>query len=391
MCILLNNRIEQLDSIRGLASLTVVFNHIFNVYAFYILSTLFNSYLPFKIFISGHAAVIMFFILSGFVLSMPLIKGRKIEYKSFIIKRIFRIYLPYLIAIICAMVLSMLLSKGGISELSDWFNLSWEKPIKFSVILEHLILIDNAHTNTFDNAVWSLTHEMRISIIFPVIYFIVIKYNWKVNLGIAAFLSFITGLNDHFHIETSNGYFTSYFDTLHYASMFIIGGLLVKHLNKLIEIYSKLTKVKKWGLLLLAFCLYTYSGIIGTLFSKLGLPMERIARDYVIALGSSLFILLAIGSRKLTYILGFQSIRFLGKISYSLYLYHLIILYSLIYLLYQQIPLWGIYILTVIISILVASASYYYIELPFIHLGRKTAKKLGSNKFSNSTYVNRNI
>ena len=376
----MNNRIEQLDSIRGLASVTVVIGHIYYVFAFYWFSLISNTFSPLKVLINGHSAVILFFVLSGFVLSFSLLKGKVIPYRQFLIKRIFRIYFPYLIAIFTSIVLSFLISKGGITELSDWFNRSWNEPITVKLILEHLFLISNIHSDVFNNAIWSLVHEMRISIIFPLIYLIVIRCNWKMSITICCLLSFATGLNDYFLFQVSNGYYTTYFDTLHYASMFIIGILLVKHLNHLLELYRKFSSVTKWVLFILAFGFYNYSGIGSVVVSKLGLPMGRIVSDYIIVLGAVLFILISMGSAKIAKILMLKPIRFLGKISYSLYLYHLIALYSLIYLLYNITSIWVIYGLTIIISILLATASYYYVEKPFIILGRKLILKVQRDK-----------
>ena len=44
----------------------------------------------------GPEAVILFFVLSGFVLSLPAVNGRPQTYPTFITRRIFRIYVPYL-------------------------------------------------------------------------------------------------------------------------------------------------------------------------------------------------------------------------------------------------------------------------------------------------------
>ncbi|MGW1564884.1 hypothetical protein ACWCQ1_52145 [Streptomyces sp. NPDC002144] len=57
---ILSKRIEELDSIRGLAALTVVFHHMWMVNP--ILPIIF-SLSPVRIAIYGHAAVILFFLL----------------------------------------------------------------------------------------------------------------------------------------------------------------------------------------------------------------------------------------------------------------------------------------------------------------------------------------
>lgn len=63
-----SNRIESLDSIRGIAALAVLMGHTVGSFAW----PLAWSKIPFiNIFFEGYPAVIMFFVLSGFVLSRP--------------------------------------------------------------------------------------------------------------------------------------------------------------------------------------------------------------------------------------------------------------------------------------------------------------------------------
>lgn len=76
---LMNTRIGQLDSIRGIAAFCVLFSHLYSVLKGVLPTTI--SFLftltPFKLFIAGHSAVILFFVLSGFVLSIPILEKRK--------------------------------------------------------------------------------------------------------------------------------------------------------------------------------------------------------------------------------------------------------------------------------------------------------------------------
>ncbi|WP_182299468.1 acyltransferase family protein [Cohnella cholangitidis] len=72
----MKERFVQLDALRGLASLAVLFSHILLItgpssmgYVVYALLT--RTYSPFQIFVNGNGAVVLFFVLSGFVLSLP--------------------------------------------------------------------------------------------------------------------------------------------------------------------------------------------------------------------------------------------------------------------------------------------------------------------------------
>jgi len=99
-----NMRYGQLDSLRGLAACSVVLCHATNVLpgvyddphrSWWLTQT------PLALLRAGHAAVIFFFVLSGFVLTLPFLKG-PVSYPSFLARRICRIWIPYATAMVAA-------------------------------------------------------------------------------------------------------------------------------------------------------------------------------------------------------------------------------------------------------------------------------------------------
>lgn len=372
----MNKRIEQIDSMRGLASLTVLFYHITMVTSLSIMSIMVSHYSPLNILISGHSAVILFFMLSGFVLSIPYLKQNKFFYWSFLTKRMFRIYIPYLVAIIFAMFMYLLLSRNGISGLSPWFNKSWNESISLKTLFYHIAMLGNFNCDIYDNAIWSLIQEMRISIIFPIIGLIVVKFNWKTIVTLCIFLSLVSGLNNYFSFEHNYGFNTSFSYTLHYISIFLMGGLVAKYKDDLMSLYNRITKKWKIVVVLIAFSFYDLSWLVTKIAIKIGLiNYSEILSDYSVVIGSVLFITIAISSSTVSKLLVKKPIVFLGKVSYSLYLYHLTILFSLVYVLYDVLPIYIIYLITVPCAILISFFSYKYIELPSIILGRKISNK----------------
>ncbi|WP_161487823.1 acyltransferase family protein [Paenibacillus glacialis] len=381
----MRNRIEQLDSIRGLAAVTVVFGHILLVSEIPVLSAMTSIYSPLSIITNGHSAVMMFFLLSGFVLSLPFLKGRNIPYGAFIIKRFFRIYIPYVCSIISAIVLYSLISGGGITSLSEWFNISWNDPITVKSIVEHLLLIGNFNSDLYNNVIWSLIHEMRISILFPLLAILLVKFNWKIVVGMCIGLSVISGMNSLIPIDPSIGYRTSYMESIHFISIFLIGGLIAKHREALQNIYNNFSRKMKWLLILVGFILYTYSGFVGLIGSALGLSVYYdIIKDYTSVAGAAIFLVFALGSKKASFVLLYKPIKVLGKLSYSLYLYHLIVLFSLIYILHEVLSLGLIYIMTLIISIILSALSYRFIEVSSITIGRNLTSKSQKNLIEGS-------
>ena len=90
---------HQLQGIRGLAALLVATGHCLGLFA---TPTWFANL---KNYANGHAAVVMFFVLSGFVLTLSL-RERHDAPAQFYIKRLFRIYPAWIVA--CAISLAYL-------------------------------------------------------------------------------------------------------------------------------------------------------------------------------------------------------------------------------------------------------------------------------------------
>ena len=85
------SKLEKLDALRGLAALYVVIHH-----------SVSNSVMLFGLNIAflfrfGEEAVILFFLLSGFVINYSFVKGRDKTFRTYFFKRATRIYIPLLI------------------------------------------------------------------------------------------------------------------------------------------------------------------------------------------------------------------------------------------------------------------------------------------------------
>ncbi|MGE8204581.1 acyltransferase family protein [Heyndrickxia sp. NPDC080065] len=370
-------RYDQIDSLRGIAVMLVMTSHISLVTAIPLLSSLFSFYFPLNMLFQGDSAVNCFFILSGFVLYLPYCYGIQSTYGIFLAKRFFRVYIPYLIAIVLSIASCMLFSKEGINELSGWFNNSWTEPVTVKNVLNHVLVIGNFNSNIFNNVIWYIVQDIRISIIFPIIAFIIMRINWKISLLFGLCLSLIGGLNQIFHWQLNAGYHTSIFYTFQYMNMFIIGGIIAKHLNDIRKTYENLTLAKKIIILLFAFISANYNFIASMIMNKIGLYFYGdLASNYCVALGSVTIIVFALFSRRVHRFLFNKPLLFLGKISYSLFLYHLPILYSLIYCFYDVISVWVIYLLTLLLSIIMATIAWYLFERPSIRYGKYVISKI---------------
>lgn len=326
-------RLQELDSIRGLAAISVVIGHILLIVPF---ASTYIEASPLRIFWAGGEAVILFFILSGLVLSLPLynIKG-KFLYKEYLIKRFFRIYTPYIFWLVFSFYMSSIFLGVNIPELGEWFNGKWGLEFDWSLLLQHLFLIGNFPTTEVNPVVWSLVHEIRISIIFPLLVLIIKRIKSTYVIVLAVSCSIVGFLGDSMHLNEGLGYKNSYFDTLHYTSMFIMGALLAKKLKQVKETWAGLSTRLRIVLFCLGLVLYTYSKGIYYILNN---DVKLILIDWGVMLGSLLIIISALGSNKISKVLNKRILLFNGRISYSMYLCHVPILLIVFHNTYGLLP-----------------------------------------------------
>jgi peptidoglycan/LPS O-acetylase OafA/YrhL len=180
-----SQRIDQLDVLRGIAALSVVLYHMccsLPLLHTYLFCTVFDvwrgrsdcavvslllSSTPLRTLVAGPEAVVLFFVLSGFVLSLPFIKGRGPRYGDYVILRFFRIYIPAAVSIGIAAFIVNMLRPGVLSE-SDWVSSFWQQPVQPGALLANLAMLDGAlDIPPFNIVMWSLVEELRISLLLP--------------------------------------------------------------------------------------------------------------------------------------------------------------------------------------------------------------------------------
>ncbi|MED1041902.1 acyltransferase [Bacillus mycoides] len=375
----MTRRHKELDSLRGIAAIIVLLGHflaLFPILGKKVMYSTFGAY--FSILWQGHSAVIIFFVLSGFVLSLPFYKGTEFNYLKYLIKRVCRIYIPYIVILFIAIGIKLgIHSKiGTIPGLVQWG--SWNIEVSFNRVMDHILFLREFNSDAFIMVIWSLVHEMRISIVFPLIIFLLLRVNWKVSIGIAMFLSVIgyllmKNIPSEFNMPVS----TNYFITLHYSSMFIIGALLAKNREYLV---SKIINSKvKYILLPLGLLFFSYPRIPFMLLSKLigeiDYDLYLIIIDWYICFGAVLIILSALSSKLFSKLLLIKPVQFIGEISYSLYLVHPIVLLTTVHIFYGKISVPLILLISFLFTMVVSVLCYKFIEIPSIKIGRKLATK----------------
>ncbi|MFJ7983333.1 acyltransferase family protein [Lysinibacillus xylanilyticus] len=364
----MSKRIKELDSIRGLAAIAVVFGHFC-----LILPSLPGSikFSPLRFLWAGGEAVIIFYVLSGYVLSMALYHS-KTNYWGYLIKRFVRIYIPYYVWIFITFAVFFIFSPYEVTGLRDWFYDKWQGPVTKLDIINHIVLLNNFFTDNYNPVIWSLAQEMRISIVFPLLFLLFYKQSWKKTILFAMSFSLISIFLNMLHIGKAEGFYNGYADTLHFTSMFMVGMLLFKHQEELTQLYKNMKNSNRKLLIALGVFLYLYSILIYGLFQN---DNTFLLKDWGVVIGVSIIIIMAMNNLKVKAILNKGVFVYLGEISYSIYLCHFPITMVLFKLLYAKIPTLFLLILCITTTILCSILSYHLIEKKCINWAKRRTTK----------------
>jgi peptidoglycan/LPS O-acetylase OafA/YrhL len=373
-------RLRELDAVRGLAALAVVFGHLALIFPAVANASRSNGltvldavlYSPIDGILDGGSAVIVFFVLSGYVLSLSYRGGRQ-TYPGFLSRRVARLWLPYIAAVALAMVLATLLGDEIIHAASSWFNARWYGSVGISSVLEHLLLIGHFHDESqYIPVIWTLVIEMRISLIFPILLAALAVFGWRLTVLPAALLTFVA-------VELA-AHSSGDFMTLSYIVCFIAGAALADHHEKISALMSRTTSSHRVLLLGLALLLFTYDAwmpphlLPGPLGAVARLEGTRILLETASAL---IFIALARHPGRARAFLRSAIPQYLGRVSYSLYLLHTIVLLAIVHIIDPGNDglLLALVLPMFLLSLLLADLGQRYVELPAQRLGRRLAAR----------------
>ena len=368
-------RMAELDALRGLAALSVVLYHFVMMFwgeeiykvgggsaahlslALALMATL-------RIFY-GHEAVILFFLLSGFVLSLPWLHGKGQPYPVFVCRRVFRIYFPYLAALALA-VAGNCIWHGPLGR-GPWADQTWLHPVDWNLVWQHVLFIGEYPPAVFNTAFWSLPVEMRASLVFPLLFLLAMRLRDRKVLLLPVCLG-CSGLRSAL-LHWRHSEFLSTATTIQYIGAFLIGILLASYRT---EIRDRLASWNGRSIVMFLCCSLFIYGYGGAIVSK----YSGSTGEWVSATGGAGIICLSIGWAPMTAFLHWRIPQFLGQISYSTYLVHGTILFALTYSLgskISHIEFFGLYISLVI---LFAWCMYHAVEKPCMEYGRRLSLHL---------------
>jgi peptidoglycan/LPS O-acetylase OafA/YrhL len=325
------------DGLRALAVLAVLFYHA-----------------KLKVFSGGFVGVDVFFVISGYLITAKIMNG--IRTNSFSLVSFYEMRIRRILPALFSVVLFTLIIGGWLYSAMD-FEALGESAIATSFSLANYLFLSQAGYFERPSVLkpllhtWSLSIEEQFYLFFPILLVLVSRYlksKYSSVLFILTGISFIASVYVLFQDASS----AFYLATLR-AWEFLIGGLL----------FHKTTGLKAWhqetlsfiGLSMILVAIVSFSA--ETIFPGPMALLPVVGAALIVQSGKR-------GQPTVSKILSLKPVVFIGKISYSLYLWHWpFIVFLRFYLIretnFMDIMIW--FLITFIISVL----SWKFIETPF--------------------------
>jgi peptidoglycan/LPS O-acetylase OafA/YrhL len=365
-----DRRIRALDGLRGIAAVMVLLHHALlmlpdfanwewfgaaqpasGVIEWLLLRT------PLALIWSGQARAIIFFALSGFVLSLPWLDGRAAPYGSFLLNRFCRIYPPYLIAMTAAALACLLLGGHPLPDASIYFNTyGWAFPLTWSAIPNLLAINTNTNAGFVNEAIWSLMWEVRIYLIFPLLILPILRWRNRGLLLSIAGLLIARELAERLIPPAWTSALAHPADTLTGAIIFLFGTAVALNRRAIVDRFRN--RHQTWGLTLLA---------AGLLVCWIHWPLWH---TIMIGLGAAAILAAILATPRLQSWMATRPLLWLGRRSYSLYLIHVPLIMTLETATAGHVTIWS---LLVFLAAALALADLFHrlVERPSVALARR--------------------
>lgn len=354
------SRLKSLDGLRGLAALIVVVHHVMLTFPLFAAPYLEGqaqdglpellAYTPLHTFWDGQGAVFVFFVLSGVVLTLPVIKqGRDFSWAGYYPQRLLRLYLPVWGAII--LYLGWVLIIPRTTEMkSAWLRIT-DSPVTPERLFGDATLLFG--TGDLVSPLWSLQWEIAFSFLLPLFVFIGIRFarfGWLIALLCVIGIGVSSDLGNRAFV---------------YLPMFMIGVVVATWLPRIVAWRpSRGTQ----AILVIAGPLLLISPWLIRPFESLRFLVQPF--DAIATIGALVAVVAAIVVPLFRRILESRVMQWFGLISFSLYLVHEPVVISMAHLFGDDnLQIAGV--VGILISIPLAWVFFKVVEIPSHKLSRR--------------------
>lgn len=334
-----------IDGLRAIAVMSVVIHHAF------------PGYLT-----SGFVGVDVFFVISGYLISSILFKdisNGNLSFKNFYSKRIKRIF-PALITVLVFCIVF-----GWFFLLPQEYKVLGKHILSSAVFIQNFTLAgevgyfaDSANLKPLLH-LWSLGIEEQFYIVFPLFLYVVSKFKDRVlfTISILAVLSFVFCIAS---LEHTYDYFMP-----HVRAWELLFGSILAYVQMVWKPNVHQWKITEETIVFVA----TFSTLLGLSLIVLACNYDNgsewLGGWYLVPIvGAGLIIVSGKYSLVNQYLLSSRIFVYIGLISYPLYLWHWPILSFAHILIYPE-PSTELLLLLIVVSMVLASVTYHFIEEPF--------------------------
>ncbi|MGN7797617.1 acyltransferase family protein [Leifsonia sp. 22587] len=374
-------RYRSLDGLRGVASFVVLGYHALlivpAVSALYVahanpalLSPEWWLYAtPLRLLFAGHEAVLVFFVLSGFVLTLPFLSrpptGRStLAYYG---RRIVRLYLPVWASLVVALALALAVPR---QPGPTWLG-SHHAPTVGTLWHDAILVLGTSNLNS---PLWSLTWEVWFSLLMPLMY-LVIRFAradrwWWAAIPVLIAVSALSRFAVVRQLLPA-AWLTD--DLLQYLPVFAIGMIVAFNRD---GVSSAAASVRHWWPVVAAALLLTVAPSIAAPNGSYGVRQSVVYAASLIGVTVILCLAFASPARRP---LETRPVQWAGTRSFSIYLVHEPILVA-VALLVGASGWWWVPIaaLTIPVILVVAELFYRLVERPSIALSRTVGRALSA-------------
>ncbi len=354
-------RLQSLDGLRGCAAFVVLIHHASLLSPLWPGNAAPAAAVPFsfiwwanetplKLLSAGTEAVMVFFVLSGLVVTLPVLRPKPFDWIAYYPRRAVRLLVPVLGSVVLAAIWVMALPQISPQEEGTWLSSSSTPDFSWEWIVKAGDLFGG--DGQINNPLWTLRWEMIFSLLLPVfvILAIVLARRW---ILVTAAVVLLTWLGERTGASS-----------LSYLPAFLLGALIAVNLDRVRELSVRLSGTAKgratWaGIGLLGGTLLIGRWLASPLLDSMP-ELEFVLRGMT-PLAAMLIVLSVIGSTALRGFFSSPVPRFLGKISFSLYLVHAPIIIFFFYA-FEGRPLITAQLTGVIVSLIVGTLFWWGFE-----------------------------
>lgn len=321
-------RLASLDGLRGVAAFAVLLHHLYLVATPVLIdqggsgpgsADWWLTDTPLKIATAGAEAVLVFFILSGLVVALPVIRQKDFVWSAFLAGRMIRLYLPVWASLALGTVLLFVVPRDpAMVTDGSWLAHSNATSTTFDSLLHQGTLTQASYD--VNNVLWSLRWELAFSVLLPVFVAVamLVRRRWWAAAIAAVVLSAVG-------TQTNTA-------ALNYLPVFFLGTLLAVQLDVMREWMRRRMLRPRSGLwsagLVAGSLLVLVAGWLVRSVSPAGTLANDLTTDLE-AIGAVGLVIAAIGAPFLRRGLESRGCQWLGRISFSLYLVHVPIIATL--------------------------------------------------------------